>query len=337
MISLCMIAKDEESMIAGCLKSVSGLVDEIIIVDTGSKDGTIGAANAAAHIPIKWIHHAWVGELASFCVARNKSIHHASGDWILVLDADERLNPVCFDIIKQVTQIKPEKAMAYSFKFKNLIDDNDHSKCVTHFVPRLYPNGLNICYKNIVHEQLIDRHNNNVPAVCLPDVQILHYGYLPSVMKEKEKHSRNLDMIHRSIRGDEENPFHYFNLGTTYRSAGDNQKAADAFRAVLRLADNSFDQYHYYQSSWVYLASCLLDMGMCTEAANVCLYVPETVHDIPDFWCVFGGCMLGLGRILAARIALDKCISMEKNTTVGISDRTCFDRAKKWLETIDAS
>jgi tetratricopeptide (TPR) repeat protein len=231
-----------------------------------------------------------------------------------------------------VTQTKPEKAMAYSFKFKNLIDDNDHSKHVTHFVPRLYPNGLNICYKNIVHEQLIDRHNNNVPAVYLPDVHVLHYGYLPSVMKEREKHSRNLDMIHRSIKVDKENPFHYFNLGTTYRSAGDNEKAVDAFRAVLRLADSSFDQYHYYQSSWVYLASCLLDMGMCAEAANVCLYVPETVHDIPDFWCVFGGSMLGLGHILAAKIALEKCISMEQNTTVSISDRTCFDRAKKWLE-----
>jgi tetratricopeptide (TPR) repeat protein len=151
-------------------------------------------------------------------------------------------------------------------------------------------------------------------------------------MKERDKHSRNLDMIHRNIRVDKENPFHYFNLGTTYRSAGDNNMAAESFREVLRLADSSFDQYHYYQSSWVYLASCLLDMGLCTEALNVCSSAPETVHDIPDFWCILGGCMLGLGQNRSAEIVLNKCLSMEKNTTVGISDRTCFDRAKKWLE-----
>ena len=84
-LSLCMIVKNEEKFLAGCLESVKNIVDEIIIVDTGSTDKTIEIANS---YNAKVYHFEWKND---FSLARNESIKHATGDWILILDADERL------------------------------------------------------------------------------------------------------------------------------------------------------------------------------------------------------------------------------------------------------
>ena len=84
-LSLCMIVRDEADMLPGCLDSVSGVVDEMIIVDTGSTDSTptIAADRGARVLRHDWQEH--------FAEARNASLDAAGGDWILWLDADERL------------------------------------------------------------------------------------------------------------------------------------------------------------------------------------------------------------------------------------------------------
>ena len=86
-LTLCVIARDEEAMLPDCLASVRGVVDEIVVVDTGSKDATPAiAANAGARV----VERAWDDD---FSAARNAGLEACSGDWVLVLDADERLAP----------------------------------------------------------------------------------------------------------------------------------------------------------------------------------------------------------------------------------------------------
>ena len=84
-LSLCMIVKNEALYLARCLDSVQDMVDEIIIVDTGSTDNTVEIAQRyqATIVSHHWQHN--------FSLARNTSLAHATGDWILVLDADETL------------------------------------------------------------------------------------------------------------------------------------------------------------------------------------------------------------------------------------------------------
>src|SRR4051794_40673333 len=82
-LSLCMIVKNESKHLANCLESVEGVVDEIIIVDTGSTDDTVEIAKSYG---AKVYHYEWND---NFSDARNESIKYATGDWILVLDADE--------------------------------------------------------------------------------------------------------------------------------------------------------------------------------------------------------------------------------------------------------
>ena len=78
-VSLCMIVKNEEAYLADCLASAKPFVDEMVIVDTGSTDRTV---EIAERFGAKVFHFPWCDD---FAAARNESLRHASGDWILVL------------------------------------------------------------------------------------------------------------------------------------------------------------------------------------------------------------------------------------------------------------
>src|SRR5204863_5400745 len=82
-LSLCMIVKNEERFLRNCLESVKDIVDEMVIVDTGSTDSTL---DIAREYGAKVIPHVWKDD---FSEARNVSLDHATGDWALWLDADE--------------------------------------------------------------------------------------------------------------------------------------------------------------------------------------------------------------------------------------------------------
>lgn len=86
-LSAAMILKNEERRLPACLESVRGIVDEIVVVDTGSTDRTceIAAAHGA-----RIFHHPWQGD---FSLHRNQSLDYATGDWVLIIDGDEVLSP----------------------------------------------------------------------------------------------------------------------------------------------------------------------------------------------------------------------------------------------------
>ncbi|MFZ5444155.1 MAG: glycosyltransferase [Myxococcota bacterium] len=85
-LSVVMIVRDEAEMVPGFLEAARGLWDELVVVDTGSKDDTVARFEAAG---AKVVHFPWVDD---FAAARNVSLEHATGDFVLVLDADERVD-----------------------------------------------------------------------------------------------------------------------------------------------------------------------------------------------------------------------------------------------------
>ncbi len=97
-LSLCMIVKDEAEMLPECLASVQGVVDEIVIVDTGSTDDTVAIAHAAG---AKVVHEPWQNDFAR---ARNAALAHATGDYVLQLDADERLAMLSKPMVRAVVE-----------------------------------------------------------------------------------------------------------------------------------------------------------------------------------------------------------------------------------------
>jgi glycosyltransferase involved in cell wall biosynthesis len=114
-LSLCMIVKNEVHNLPRCLDSVKPYVDEVIVVDTGSEDGT---PNMAAAYGAKVIYFQWCDD---FAVARNYAISHASGEWILMLDADEELVINSDNLLEEI--MEQTQVIAYSLEYNEITDN----------------------------------------------------------------------------------------------------------------------------------------------------------------------------------------------------------------------
>jgi glycosyltransferase involved in cell wall biosynthesis len=143
--SLCMIVKNEERNLPRCLDSVRDLVGELIVVDTGSTDATpvIAASYGAEVVPFDFT-------IVDFAGARNHAITRARGRWILMLDADETLDPASAPIIE--TLVARDENAGYFLERHNHWSDS--SNPTTDYVVRLFPNSPNCRYRGRVHETI---------------------------------------------------------------------------------------------------------------------------------------------------------------------------------------
>ena len=99
-VSLCMIVKNEAATLPQCLDSVKDLVEEMVVLDTGSDDNTV---TLAQDLGAKVYHYQWHDD---FAAARNQALQYVEGEWVLVLDADEVLVPEVIPHIQQAIQEK---------------------------------------------------------------------------------------------------------------------------------------------------------------------------------------------------------------------------------------
>ncbi|MFL5963061.1 MAG: glycosyltransferase [Gaiellaceae bacterium] len=220
-VSLCMIVKDEEEMLPGCLEAIRGAVDEIVIVDTGSTDRTVELAESFG---AKVISFPWNG---SFADARNVSLEAATGDWILYLDADEHL--IDTDGPKLRALLGRTWREGFYLVETNYTGGDDAGSAVTHMALRLFRNRPAYRFEGRIHEQ----KTQNMP-LYLPErfeattVRVRHYGYLKSRINAKEKSRRNIELLEQEAR-EAPSPFNSFNLGSEHLALGDNLKARDCF------------------------------------------------------------------------------------------------------------
>jgi glycosyltransferase involved in cell wall biosynthesis len=150
-ISLCMIVKDEETLLPRCLSSIQGVVDEIIVVDTGSTDRTVAIAQSFG---ASVYHHPWQDD---FAAARNESVRYAHGDWILVLDADETLLSDCIPALRQA--ITSPHCLAVTLLRKEIgAQQNPYT-----LVSRLFRRLPQIQFQRPYHETLMTAQRNSNP------------------------------------------------------------------------------------------------------------------------------------------------------------------------------
>lgn len=187
-VSLCMIVRDEESNLARCLASCKPVVHELVVVDTGSTDRTrlIAELFGARLVDIGW-HN-------DFSAARNCSLDSATGDWVLVMDADESLSARDYELFRGILADASRPVMAYSMTTRNYT----RSSALEGFVPcrgeypenesgsgwtpsdkvRLFPNHHALRFSGSVHEMVESSVQAAGLAIENHPVQIHHYGGL---------------------------------------------------------------------------------------------------------------------------------------------------------------
>jgi glycosyltransferase involved in cell wall biosynthesis/Tfp pilus assembly protein PilF len=224
-VSLCMIAKDEQENICGCLESVCGLVDEIIVVDTGSADSTKETARSCG---AKVFSFPWTG---SFADARNESLRHATGEWIIFLDADERLNT--FGVEDCLRKSASARGVdAYVVPIINSGPDGKADSTVGRAV-RFFRNLPGMRFSGRVHEN-VDRFLTESGARARhADFEILHFGYALEPDIVRKKYERNLHLLQEELAECPGNSHFRYHLGLTCMALEREEEARQAFDLAL--------------------------------------------------------------------------------------------------------
>ena len=225
-ISLCMIVKDEESHLPACLGCVADLVGEIIVVDTGSTDNTRDVARQCG----AQVHEfSWCDD---FAAARNQSLHHATGDWIFWLDADDRIDAANHLRLRSLFANLPDENVAYLMRYVALDDGAPgRTSAVDH--AKLFRNLPPIRWEYRVHEQILPAVTRLGGRIKTTDVVIHHLGY-QDADEVRRKLERNRRLLELDAAAHPDHPVIVFNLGRTYLRLGRVAEAVPLLTRCLR-------------------------------------------------------------------------------------------------------
>ena len=308
-ISLCMIAKDEEKDLVKCLQSVKPVVDEIIVVDTGSADRTKDIATA---LGAKVFEFSWEDD---FSAARNFSISQAKGDWILVLDADEVISPLDHASLLKLTKEGSLKA-GYSFVTRNYLNTLSVNQWTANngtydeeagngWIPsekvRLFPRDRRIHFENPVHEFV----EPSLERSCIPikkcSVTVHHYGKLNEKKEEKKGEDyfllgkKKLEKSRGDLRSLRE-------LAVQAHILKRDEEAAELWRQVIRLQPN-------LQEPYVNLTSIYMNMGKFQEASAASQKAIELDPNCKEAVLNYSIVEFALGNLKKVIVALENLLS----------------------------
>ncbi|MBZ0198628.1 MAG: glycosyltransferase [Ignavibacteriaceae bacterium] len=222
LITLSMIVKNEEKFLTGCLESVKGVVDEIVIVDTGSTDNT---KKIAAEFGAKVFDFNWVND---FSAARNFSLQNSTGNWILYLDADERLHQNSKQRIKKLAGGSRKKA--YSC-IVNSIDNVKNRPSKMDYI-RFFPRHPGVKFEGAAHEQIIPSLIKTSHQIIRTEIEIIHLGYNISADELKLKAGRNLSLLLNDYKI-KKHSYSAFQIAQSYSLMSDEENAVKYFKIAL--------------------------------------------------------------------------------------------------------
>jgi glycosyltransferase involved in cell wall biosynthesis/Flp pilus assembly protein TadD len=221
LISVCLIAKNEEKYLDQCLRSVKPIADEIIFVDTGSTDRTMEIARKYTD---KIWTHPWND---SFSEARNHYLQYATGDWIFQIDADEEL--VQEDLPNVLKAVQNKDIDAIMIQIVNT-SRKESSKGIFN-VERVFRNNGIIHYEGRVHNRVI-----GIASAKVYPIRFIHYGYDPGEGDTEKKFARTISLLQKDLADNPDNPATHHHLSCSYLSRNMYQETIDHGLKAIRLA-----------------------------------------------------------------------------------------------------
>jgi tetratricopeptide (TPR) repeat protein len=245
-LSLCMIVKNEAENLPNCLASVRDIVDEIVILDTGSTDDTIAVAELFGAI----VHRIdWPND---FAIARNQALQYVTGDWVLVLDGDETLRPEMISTIEQA--IAQETHLVV-----NLIrHEIGATQSPYSLVSRLFRRHPAIAFRRPYHAMIDDSVEALLKVepywqiVQLEGVAIDHTGYQPNVIAKQDKVAKARLMMESFLAEHPNDPYVCSKLGALYLQLGEPAIGIELLQrglAAPELDPGTHYELHYHLGS----------------------------------------------------------------------------------------
>lgn len=304
-LSLCMIVKNEKHNLPRCLASVKPYVDEMIVVDTGSEDGT---PEIAAKHGAKVRYFEWCDD---FAAARNYAISQASGSWILMPDADEEIVVESEDFLHQIT-FRPD-VIAYQIA---LTEANDPSRTPAYLI-RLLRNLPDIQYTGRFHEQPMYQNKciSEDQISYLESVKVIHYGYTEEQLLQKNI-NRNIPILERARQNEGLSLMLLYSLAGMYADTQQAEKAqefySEAFERLLpNLIDGTApDEFSFVPSLIFILGVQSLQQEDYETARLLCQRGLEWCANYPPLNYLAGATIRALGFPLGALAYFENCIRL---------------------------
>ena len=228
-ISACYIVRDDAVHLKKSIESLRDAVDELIVVDTGSRDNTVGAAKACGAI----VHEVtWADD---FAAPRNAALSHATGDWIVFIDADEYFSDETKGNLRTaITTADAEGTEVLLIPWHN-IDEVTGEVLLDSYAPRIFRRRTGRCYVGRIHEELRDTDGTvpKVNAVASALLTLVHTGY--SAVLTREKGERNLRILLAELETTAEPERIWGYLAETYDNLGDAYHAEQYARKDVAL------------------------------------------------------------------------------------------------------
>ena len=217
-LSAALIVRDEERFLDGCLRSLDGHVDEVVVVDTGSTDGSMEIARTHG---VVLAERPWDDD---FSAARNTALDLATGDWILYIDADER-----FSVQGDLRRVLDDPvAVAALVRFRN-------RQCLTRYwETRLFRNRPDIRFIGRIHETMVPAIRGIVDAgegrIVEAPASIDHLGYEGDL---SHKHRRDIPLLEAQLEQDGWRTYLWYTLGLARQGLGDDAGAEAAWESAI--------------------------------------------------------------------------------------------------------
>ena len=311
LVSAAMIVKNEERVLAGCLDSLTGLVDEIVVVDTGSTDRSrdIAAEHGAR------VHcHAWQED---FSAARNAALDHAVGEWILYIDADERVRP--YDRRRLEHELADPALCAMTVRF--------HPRTGYTAYPeyRLFRRDRRIRFRGAIHETMLpDIHAMVASGQGRCEATGLTIDHLGYDGDQSHKLPRNLALLEKEVRVNPDRMYLWWHLGTVYRDLGRIAEAEAAWQTGVAISRRAQPCPPEAALCFVELIRRRLDLGQ--DALALLHEAISLQPEDPFLHWLMAQALLAEGRYEAAVPIFERLAAIDPETLL-----TCFAYDRRFL------
>jgi|GEM_PF-1284823 len=298
LVTACLIVKDEAEMLAKTLPNLVNLVDEIILVDTGSSDNTI---EIAKKIGAKVYGFKWIGD---FSAARNESIKYAQGEWILWVDADEYIQEQDYKKLKQ--ELTNSKEIGYQLKVTEC-REGELKPISFNLRPKLFKNNMGIHFERPINEQPYTKDGKALISYSKPlDIPIFHWGCHLSKDKMEKKKYRNLELLKKAVENGGGDEAYHFLLGTNYKDLNQFSEAIKEFEVTEKISKSpAFVIAAKSEKAWALYLKQEIKLAYL-EALEVVKLDPDN----SQAWNIIGAIFLATGETQKAIEVLQKSSSL---------------------------
>jgi tetratricopeptide (TPR) repeat protein len=299
-----MIVRDEAAMLPGFLAAAAGLWDELIVADTGSRDGSPDLIRAAGG---QVVDFPWCDD---FAAARNASLAPAGGRWILFLDADERIDGELTTALRRMVTAD-RGAGAATVTMRNALPDGSHREAR---LLRCFRNVPEIRFRHRIHEDVADdvatflarerRELRHLPG------GVDHLGYVRETAAARQKKERDLHLLRAALQDDPHDLYCRFKLLELARFWDDRAlwaTEADAARRALESITHNGLTAH----AWSGELAALISQTLSTPSAALA-WLDTQAHRIAPgpAWHLRRGVLLeSCGRLAEAETAWRACLT----------------------------